>query len=46
MRVKLDYYDRVDRTSIHSKLVKQIEVDLGTETEVFELFYKKNNQLN
>ena len=45
MRVKLDYYDRVDRTSIHSKLVKQIEIDLDTESEVFELFYKKNNQL-
>lgn len=45
MKVTLDYWDQVDRTSVHSKIVRQQEIEASTEIEIFEQFYKLNNRL-
>ena len=45
INVELNYFDRVDRCSIHSTLVSSTTISGETDIEIFEQFYKKNNSL-
>ena len=43
MKVILDYYDRVNYTSIKSEIKSQKEIESDTKINIFEQFYKLNN---
>jgi len=45
MNVILDYWDRVDYTTIHSEIKKQKEISGNDDIKIFEEFYKLNNSL-
>lgn len=44
-KATLDYWDKVDRTTIHSKIVGQEELEAESDIEMFEKFYGLNNSL-
>jgi hypothetical protein len=45
MKVTLEYWDKIDYTSIRSEIKRQEEIEAETDIEIFEIFYKKNNSL-
>lgn len=45
MKVILDYYDNIDRTSIRSVIVNTKEIEGENDISIFEQFYKLNNRL-
>ena len=45
MNVILDYWDKVDYTTIHSEIKGQKEINGNNDIEIFEQFYKLNNSL-
>lgn len=45
MKATIDYYDRPDRCSIHSKLSRSEEVEFASEDMLFEELFKRNNSL-
>ena len=45
MKATLNYFDRVSYTSCNSEIKKQEEINGISNIDIFEQFYKKNNQL-
>ena len=45
MKTTLDYWDKIDYTSINSEIKRQQEIESNNEIEMFEKFYKLNNSL-
>ena len=45
MKTMLEYWDKINNTSCYSEIKKQEEINGSTEIEIFEKFYKKNNNL-
>lgn len=44
-KATLDYWDRIDRTTIDSKIVSQKQIEGVSDIDIFEQFYKLNNSL-
>jgi hypothetical protein len=45
MKVELNYYDRINYTSIFSEIKSQKTIEGENEISIFEQFYKLNNSL-
>jgi len=45
LTLKINYWDRVSYTSCNSEIKKTEDLSAETEDALFEMFYKKNNQL-
>lgn len=45
LTLKINYWDRVSYTSCNSEIKRTEDLSAETEDALFELFYKKNNQL-
>jgi hypothetical protein len=45
MKVELNYYDRINYTSVYSEIKSQKTIEAEDEISIFEQFYKLNNSL-